>query len=511
MHAAGEDQLLEELMRLHTGRWMASVLVSSLLAITGSSLAQERSSSENHAGDAAACEGASSADTSIAACTRLLEQEIRETTRRQATMLTFRALARRSKGDLDGATADLSAAVGLVADFAPAYEARGDLLRSNNKCDLAIAEYDQVIKLVPGHVAAHVSRAACLIGTGEAARAVADLDQVIKLDESNAAGYALVAWSMKARVNVDKDDLDGAIASFDAVIKLDPKRAATYIDRGAVLSRKNENERALADYDKAIEFDAANADGSAAAAWTMKARVHAAQGDFDRAIADVGAAIRLEPSQAGLYLARAAIWDRKGDLDQALADHGRAIEIDPNNAVAYNSRGDLYQTRNEHARALENYGEAISRQPDYLVAYGNRALVRFYQGEFAKAADDFKRVADAQPNAYSALLLYLSLTRAGNANGARTELTKAAGKLKAGEWPYPVVELYLGRKAPQAVEAVAGKPDEKCEAQFYIGQWHLVRGARPLAAKALQAAADTCPKDFVEYRGALAELKRLAP
>ena len=71
------------------------------------------------------------------------------------------------------------------------------------------------------------------------------------------------------------------------------------------------------------------------------------------------------------------------------------------------------------------------------------------------------------------------------------------------------MELFLGRKSLQAAEAAASKPEERCEAQFYIGEWQRLQHADAQAAKALQTAIDTCPKDFVEYRGAVEELKRV--
>jgi lipoprotein NlpI len=56
--------------------------------------------------------------------------------------------------------------------------------------------------------------------------------------------------------------------------------------------------------------------------------------------------------------------------------------------------------------------------------------------------------------------------------------------------------------------AAASKPEQRSEAQFYVGEWHLLQGERAQATKALQAAVDTCPKDFIEYRGAVEEMKR---
>jgi rhomboid protease GluP len=61
------------------------------------------------------------------------------------------------------------------------------------------------------------------------------------------------------------------------------------------------------------------------------------------------------------------------------------------------------------------------------------------------------------------------------------------------------------------VLSAAGKPEERCEAQFYIGEWHVLKNSTAEAVNALQAAVDTCPKTFIEYLVALVELKRLKP
>ena len=91
-----------------------------------------------------------------------------------------------------------------------------------------------------------------------------------------------------------------------------------------------------------------------------------------------------------------------------------------------------------------------------------------------------------------------------------SELAANARSLKASDWPYAVVELYLGQRSPEATLAAPAKADERCEAQFYIGEWDLLRSDRTAAIEALTAAANTGPKDFVEFTDAKAELKRLA-
>ena len=117
------------------------------------------------------------------------------------------------------------------------------------------------------------------------------------------------------------------------------------------------------------------------------------------------------------------------------------------------------------------------------------------------------RANELEDSAYPAIWHYLARERGGE-NGA-AELEANAARLRSKDWPYPVIELCLGRRSLAEVLSLASKPAERCEAQFYTGEWYLLRGNRAAAATALQAAADICSKDLSEYQGALAELKRL--
>ena len=72
-----------------------------------------------------------------------------------------------------------------------------------------------------------------------------------------------------------------------------------------------------------------------------------------------------------------------------------------------------------------------------------------------------------------------------------------------------MIEFYLDRRAPKATWNAAGNPAQQCEAQFFIGQWHVLKGNAVEAETALKVAVETCPKSLIVYAGAVAELKRL--
>ena len=65
-----------------------------------------------------------------------------------------------------------------------------------------------------------------------------------------------------------------------------------------------------------------------------RARAYDRKGEIDRAIGDDDIALRLDPTQAGVFNARGELYRRKGDRVHALADFGTAVKLDPKHAGA---------------------------------------------------------------------------------------------------------------------------------------------------------------------------------
>jgi lipoprotein NlpI len=280
-------------------------------------------------------------------------------------------------------------------------------------------------------------------------------------------------------------------------------RATAYNDRGIAHASKGEVDRAIADYGRALELNPKLAE-----AYYNRGIAYHGQGEVDRAIADYGRALELNPSYAS-YNNRGAAYRSKGEYDLAIADYGRALELSPKLAEAYNNRGIAYASKGEVDRAIADYGRALELNPKYAEAYNNRGIAHFVTGDFAKASADLLHVVEVKDAAYPMLFRYLA--RARLRENAASELEANASRLKAKEWPYAVIELYLGKRQPDAVLAAASKPYEQCQANFFIGEWHILQSRPADAGPLLRKAAETCPKAPIEYSVAQAELKRLKP
>lgn len=183
------------------------------------------------------------------------------------------------------------------------------------------------------------------------------------------------------------------------------------------------------------------------------------------------------------------------------------IRNDPNAAWAHLNRGIAHGAGGDTTRELADYNKAIELDPKLANAYQNRGVIAFNNGEFAKAAADFAKTVSLSGDPHAVLFLHLAKARSGDTG--ITELEANATKLKAGEWPYPIVDLHLGKKTPAAALTAATTREQKCEAQFHIGEFHAIANDKAAAEKPLRLAAGLCGRDTVEFGAAIAELKHL--
>jgi lipoprotein NlpI len=177
-------------------------------------------------------------------------------------------------------------------------------------------------------------------------------------------------------------------------------------------------------------------------------------------------------------------------------------------AIPLQQRVNAYEKKGDYEHVIADTTETLQLYPDAAVIRATRGRAPFFQADFSAAAADLSRSVALKDDPYTTIWLFLARRRAGPEG--ESELASGAGKLKSTDWPYPVVDFYLGRRSADEMQAAATKPEEKCEAAFYLAEWHLLKANAAEAKPLLQTAADTCPEGFVEHSGAQAELKRLA-
>ena len=120
----------------------------------------------------------------------------------------------------------------------------------------------------------------------------------------------------------------------------------------------------LIDSDKAEKADRIRA-------LIARAGVYARRDMLDRAIDDYGIVLRLDPQLADIFNARGELWRKKGDRPKALADFGAALKLNPDHFVARANYKSL-------ALELERLGalKAVAGKPSFNCATARRAVER---------------------------------------------------------------------------------------------------------------------------------------
>jgi lipoprotein NlpI len=266
-------------------------------------------------------------------------------------------------------------------------------------------------------------------------------------------------------------------------------------------------DRAIADYDQSIKLDPKYAEP-----YNGRGNAYRSKGDIDRAIADYDQSIKFDPKYAYPLNGRGSAYNDKGDFDRAIADFSQSIKLDPKYTRPYNNRGNSLNSKGEYSRAIADFDQAIALDPRYSSAYFNRGIADLYTGALPKALADLNQATELNPKyAYGAIWLEIVNKR----SNVASRLSQAVAQIDMTKWPAPVIRLFLGQLTQEALLAATDTPNPAtktghiCEANFYGGELALSKGSKDDASRLFQQAATGCPKDYVEWASANAELKAL--
>jgi tetratricopeptide (TPR) repeat protein len=142
-----------------------------------------------------------------------------------------------------------------------------------------------------------------------------------------------------------------------------------------------------------------------------RGNAYVAKDQNDRAIEDFDQAVRLNPNYAMAFVGRGLAYSGKGQYDRAIEDFDHAIRLNPNYAMAFNDRGHAYFSKGvaacrpaslrpcalaiaQYDRAIEDFDQAIRLNPNDAMAawaYSERGSAKSAKGDFAGAAADLAK------------------------------------------------------------------------------------------------------------------------
>jgi tetratricopeptide (TPR) repeat protein len=123
------------------------------------------------------------------------------------------------------------------------------------------------------------------------------------------------------------------------------------------------------------------------------------KGQYDRAIEDFNQAVQLDPTYAygfnGRCFTRALA---NVELPKALADCSEALRLGPNNADNYDSRGFTYLKLGQFDYAIADYNAALKIDPKHASSLYGRGVAKLKKGDTASGDADIAAAKAIQSN-----------------------------------------------------------------------------------------------------------------
>ena len=178
------------------------------------------------------------------------------------------------------------------------------------------------------------------------------------------------------------NDFDSAIVEFTKAIAIFPEYAEAYLERGNCYDNKDDAVTALQDYLRAGEYDSRyllfargyecasesmqNYDEAiivlsqcidkkinAFIAYCMRGNSYLGKNDFNSAVSDYTAAIRLTPNIFQPYFSRGGVNIMLGNFDQSISDFEKSAELCPNFYYVYYFLAFLYEVTGNTGKSKE--------------------------------------------------------------------------------------------------------------------------------------------------------------
>jgi tetratricopeptide (TPR) repeat protein len=236
--------------------------------------------------------------------------------------------------------------------------------------DQAIKLFTQAIEIKPDWFLPYKCLGIIHAERGEYDSAIRDYDSSISsvLDNEFKSTNSADVLQLRGRAYWRKNQNERALEDFDAAIRLDPRNAEAYAGRGLVRIETSASEEASSDFDKALQIDKK-------CVWALLGRglYRVKQKSYDKAVADFTDVIKQHPRLSLAFLGRGMANINLKHYDDAAGDFTEVIRLEPRNASAFAYRAHISRVKKEYDNAITDYVKALQLDPNTAEAHNEYA------------------------------------------------------------------------------------------------------------------------------------------
>ncbi len=176
----------------------------------------------------------------------------------------------------------------------------------------------------------------------------------------------------------------------------------TYCYLGWDAQGAGKNALAISHYNRCIDKGTLSS-GQQAIAHFNRGNAYYSEEQYNQALADYNAALRIKPDYIKVYLNRGNAYARIGQYSRAIADYDHSLRLKPNDFGAYGSRATAHCHLGKAKQAFSDYMESARLEPSHANNLQFLLMLEgFYQPDGGFVADDI-----FEPKAQAALRAFI--------------------------------------------------------------------------------------------------------
>jgi tetratricopeptide (TPR) repeat protein len=188
-------------------------------------------------------------------------------------------------------------------------------------------------------------------------------------------------------------DLPQAVSEWKRVSELIPQHHLAYFQTGRLLRRLGKLDDATQWLDKAVALRPDLGEG-----WLELGNIHAAQGAFERALADYAREQQLSPQDYRVYFHIGKALSKMHRSEEAIQHFRESVKLRPNNWEAHYALGEELGFSGRTAEARNEFQIVIKDKPDYALAHLNLGVALIRSGDVEGALREFEETQRLEPD-----------------------------------------------------------------------------------------------------------------
>ena len=166
---------------------------------------------------------------------------------------------------------------------------------------------------------------------------------------------------------------------------LNSERANQLNEQGIQLLGKGQNDKALACFEKAIQYDHQNAN-----VFCNIGRIYYEKGQWETAVSYFQQSINISPDLPETYSNMGLAFHRLFRMDEAINAYQKALSLKPDYAIACHNMGFTLEKIGRLKESIRWYERALEINPDYTHAHCNLGITLLLEGNYERGFPEYE-------------------------------------------------------------------------------------------------------------------------